>query len=58
MTDRPGLAVLKPAVTKMTAAIVEVARLNESDEDIVHGASGRQQAASGIKQALDAFLNL
>lgn len=55
--DRPGLAVLKPAVTNMTAAIVEVARLNEPDEDIVHGASGRQRAASGIKQALDAFMH-
>lgn len=55
--DRPGLAVLKPTVTKMTAAIIEVARLNEPDEDIVHGSNGRQRAASGIKQGLDAFLN-
>lgn len=57
VVDRPGLAVLKPAVTNMTAAIVEVARLNEPDEDIVHGANGRQRAASGIKQALDAFMH-
>lgn len=57
VVNRPGLAVLKPAVTNMTAAIIEVARLNEPDEDIMHGASGRQQAAMGIKQALDVFLN-
>ena len=55
--ERPGLAVLKPTVTKMTSAIVEVARLNEPDEDIVHGTNGRQRAAAGIKQGLDAFLN-
>lgn len=55
--DEPGLAVLKPTVTKMTATIVEVARLNEPDEDIVHGSNGRQRAAAGIKQGLDAFLN-
>ncbi|MGN2254151.1 hypothetical protein ACFWZ4_12285 [Frateuria sp. GZRe12] len=41
----------------MTAAIVEVARLNEPDEDIVHASNGRQRAAAGIKQGLDAFLN-
>ena len=55
--DRPALAVLKPTVTKMTAAIVEVARLNEPDEDIIHTGNGRQRAAAGIKQGLDAFLN-
>lgn len=55
--DRPGLAVLKPTVTKMTAAIIEVARLNEPDEDVIHASNGRQRAAAGIKQGLDAFLN-
>jgi len=52
-----GGADLKPMVTKMTAAIIEVVRLNEPDEDIVRGSNGRQRAAPGIKQGLDAFLN-
>lgn len=55
--DRPELALLKPSVVKATSAIIEVARLNQPDEDIVHATSGPQRAAAGIKQGIDAFFN-
>ncbi|MEO6195143.1 MAG: N-acetylmuramoyl-L-alanine amidase [Thermoanaerobaculia bacterium] len=55
--NRPGLALLKPNVVKATSAIIEVARLNEPDEDIVHATSGTQAAAAGIKQGIDVFFN-
>ena len=55
--DRTDLALLKPNVTSMTSSIIEVARLNEPDEDIIHAYSGRQAAAAGIKQGIDAFFN-
>jgi len=55
--NRTELALLKPNVVKATSTIIEVARLNEPDEDVVHATSGRQAAAAGIKQGIDAFFN-
>lgn len=55
--NRTDLALLKPNVVKATSTIIEVARLNEPDEDIVHATSGPPAAAAGIKQGIDAFFN-
>ena len=51
-----GLAVLKKSVTpKMTAVLVEAARLSGSDEKTLHAAGSATKVAAGIKAALDAF---
>lgn len=50
------LAVLKKAVTpKMTAVLVEAARLSGSDEEKLHAGDSATKVAAGIKAALDAF---
>jgi N-acetylmuramoyl-L-alanine amidase len=54
---RDGLAVLKPTTTRMSAIIIEVARLSGSDETILHNAGSTARAASGIKSGIDAFIN-
>jgi N-acetylmuramoyl-L-alanine amidase len=51
-----SLAVLKPTVTTMTAAIIESARLSGDDEVKLHTAGSATRIATGIIAALDAFL--
>ncbi|GAC1609631.1 MAG: hypothetical protein NVS3B3_16560 [Aquirhabdus sp.] len=53
---RDDLAVLKPTVTKMTAVLVEVARLSGTDEQILHAPGSAAKAAAGIKAAVDAAI--
>lgn len=50
------LAVLKPTVTKMTAVLLETARLSGSDEVALHSPQAPTRVADGVKLALDAFL--
>lgn len=54
---RDDLAVLKPTVSRMTAALVEVARLSAPDEDIVHNPTSLPAAAAGLNAGINAFLN-
>jgi len=54
---RDDLAVLKPTVSRMTAVLIEVARLSAPDEDIVHNPASIGHAASGINSGINAFLN-
>lgn len=52
-----SMAVLKPTTSRMTAIIIEVARLSAPDDDIVHGASAAARAANGIRDGINAFIN-
>lgn len=57
-----GTAVLKPTVTDMTSAIIEVGRLSGPDLTAIQGppvgpSAAPIKAANGIKAALDAFIN-
>ena len=54
---RDGLAVLKTTGTRMTAVMIETARLSSPDEDIVHNPSFTGNAAQGIFSGIDAFVN-
>lgn len=50
------LAVLKNTVTpKMTAVLIEAARLSGSDEEKLYAADSATKVAAGIKAALDAY---
>ncbi len=51
-----SLAVLKPKVTKMTAVLVEVARLSGTDEEILHTSGSVTRAAMGIQSAVQAYV--
>jgi N-acetylmuramoyl-L-alanine amidase len=51
-----SIAVLKPNVTKMTAVILESARLSGADETKLHTAGSATRIAAAIIAALDAFL--
>lgn len=57
LTDGTADAVLKPTVTRMTAAIIEVARLSGSQENFAHNPANATVAAGGIKSGIDAFIN-
>lgn len=54
---RDDLGVLKATATRMTAAIIEVARLSSPDEDIVHDPLKLRLAAAGILLGIMDFLN-
>jgi N-acetylmuramoyl-L-alanine amidase len=48
--------VIKPSVTRMTAVLLETARLSGTDETFLHFTSAPARVASGVQQALDAFV--
>lgn len=52
-----GLAVLKTTTSRMTAAIIEVARLSTPDDDILHASGATDRAANGIRAGINAFIN-
>lgn len=56
VVDR-SLAVLKPSVTKAPSIILEVARLSGVDEEAMHAPSSVVRAATGMKHAVEQFLN-
>jgi N-acetylmuramoyl-L-alanine amidase len=54
---RSGMGVLRVTSSRMTAIIIEVARLSGNSETIVHDPASISNAASGIKAGVDQFLN-
>lgn len=52
-----SLAVLKTTTSRMTAIIIEVARLSAPDDDIVHTGGATSRAANGIRAGINAFIN-
>lgn len=52
-----SLAVLKPTTSRMTAIIIEVARLSSPDDDIIHTSGATARAANGIRAGINAFIN-
>ncbi len=52
-----SLAVLKTTTSRMTAIIIEVARLSTPDDDIVHASGATARAANGIRAGINAFIN-
>ncbi len=52
-----SLAVLKTTTSRMTAIIIEVARLSAPDDDIVHASGATARAAGGIRAGINAFIN-
>jgi len=47
--------VLKPEVTKMTAVLLEAARLSGHDEQVLHHASTPSRVAPGVRAAVDRY---
>jgi N-acetylmuramoyl-L-alanine amidase len=52
-----SLAVLKTTTSRMTAIIIEVARLSAPDDDIVHASGATALAANGIRAGINGFIN-
>src|SRR5262249_51097564 len=52
-----SLAVLKATTSRMTAALIEVARLSPPDENILHKPATRSKAGAAIFTGIDKFVN-
>ena len=57
VTIENTFGVLKPTSSRMTAIIIETARLSAPDDDIVHASGATTRAANGIRAGINEFVN-